>query len=100
MLTTMLVLSCSLGPQGPSPADVRFAPPVRLKAADGWVRVESPGYAAPCWHDVDGDGDKDLVVGQFMGGKMRVHANDGDGKLAAGEWLQAEGAIAEVPGVW
>jgi len=100
MLTTMLVLSCSLGPQGPSSTDVRFAAPVRLKAEDGWVRVESPGYAAPCWHDVDGDGDKDLIVGQFAGGKMRVHANDGDGALAAGEWLEAEGAVAEVPGVW
>ena len=50
--------------------------------------------------DVDGDGKKDLLVGQFSGGKIRVYKNLGDGKLAAGEWLKTGGAVAEVPGVW
>jgi hypothetical protein len=77
-----------------------FERPVRLKAAGALVRVESPGYAAPCWADVDGDGKKDLLVGQFNKGKIRVFKNLGDGKLAAGAWLQAEGHDAEVPGVW
>jgi hypothetical protein len=77
-----------------------FEGPVRLKGGAAAVRVESPGYAAPCWADVDGDGKKDLVVGQFSKGKMRVFKNLGDGKFAAGEWLQAEGKVAEVPGVW
>ena len=77
-----------------------FESPVRLKGAGEPVRVESPGYAAPCWGDVDGDGKKDLLVGQFAQGKIRVFKNLGDGKLAAGEWLKAEGDVAEVPGVW
>jgi hypothetical protein len=77
-----------------------FQPPVRLEAGGVPVRVESPGWAAPCWADIDGDGKKDLLVGQFHGGKIRVYRNLGDGKLAAGEWLKAEGAVAEVPGVW
>ena len=77
-----------------------FQPPVRLKADGMPVRVESPGYAAPCWADIDGDGKKDLLVGQFNGGKIHFHKNLGDGKLAAGEWLKAEGVVAEVPGVW
>jgi hypothetical protein len=77
-----------------------FEPPVRLRAGDEPVRVESPGYAAPCWADIDRDGQKDLLVGQFSGGKIRVFKGLGEGKLAAGEWLQAEGAVAEVPGVW
>jgi hypothetical protein len=77
-----------------------FQPPVRLKADGAAVRVEAPGYAAPCWADVDGDGKKDLLVGQFNGGKIRVFKNLGDGKFAAGAWLQAEGKPAEVPGVW
>src|SRR5262245_55200220 len=77
-----------------------FKSPVRLKADGVPVRVESPGYAAPCWADIDGDGKKDLLVGQFRGGKIRVYKNLGDGKLAAGDWLKAEGAVAEVPGVW
>lgn len=33
-----------------------FEPPVRLKAGDAAIRVESPGYAAPCWADLNGDG--------------------------------------------
>ncbi len=77
-----------------------FEPPVRLKGGDAVVRVESPGYAAPCWSDVDGDGLKDLLVGQFNQGKIRVFKNLGEGKLAAGKWLKAEGATAQVPGVW
>jgi hypothetical protein len=77
-----------------------FQPPVRLKADGAPVRVESPGYAAPCWADIDGDGKKDLLVGQFHGGKIRFYKNLGDGKLGAGDWLKADGATAEIPGVW
>jgi hypothetical protein len=77
-----------------------FERPVRLKAGEHFVRVESPGYAAPCWADIDGDGKKDLLVGQFNQGKIRVYKNLGEGKLAEGVWLQAEGQVAEVPGVW
>ena len=77
-----------------------FESPVLMKASGAAVRVESPGYAAPCWADIDGDGKKDLLVGQFNGGKIRVFKNLGGGNLAAGDWLKAEGGVAEVPGVW
>ena len=77
-----------------------FEPPVRLKAGDAHVRVESPGYAAPCWADLDGDDNKDLLVGQFRQGKVRVFKGLGGARLARGEWLQADGKPAEVPGVW
>jgi hypothetical protein len=77
-----------------------FDRPVRLKADGVAVRVERPGFAAPCWADMDGDGKKDLLVGQFAEGKIRVFKNLGEGKLAAGVWLQAEGQAAIVPCVW
>ena len=77
-----------------------FQPPVLLKVDGQAVRVESPGFAAPCWADIDGDGKKDLLVGQFNGGKIKVYKNLRDGKLAAGAWLQAGGKVAEVPDVW
>ena len=47
-----------------------FEPPARLEADGVSVRVESPGYAAPCWADIDGDGKKDLLVGQKGGGRF------------------------------
>jgi hypothetical protein len=77
-----------------------FETPVRMTSDGVAVRVESPGYAAPCWADIDGDDKKDLLVGQFNDGKIRVFKNLGAEKLAAGDWLQAEGKVAEVPGVW
>ena len=83
-----------------SAAEFQFESPIRLKGGDSFVRVESPGWAAPCLADIDGDGKKDLLVGQFNKGKIRVFKGQGGGRFAAGEWLTAEGKVAEVPGVW
>jgi hypothetical protein len=77
-----------------------FEPPTRLTAGGVPVRVERPGYAAPCWADIDGDGKKDLLAGQFGGGMIRFYKNLGEGNLATGQWLMADGVPAEVPGVW
>ena len=78
-----------------------FERPVRLKAGGVAIRAEEPGFAAPCWADIDGDGRKDLLVGQFPWGKIQVFKNlGGDGKFARGVWLHADGWVAEVPGVW
>ena len=77
-----------------------FERPFRLEGGDEPVRVESPGYAAPCWADVDADGKKDLLVGQFHQGKIKVYKNLGNGKLAAGSWLEAAGKVTQIPGVW
>jgi len=77
-----------------------FEPPVRLMADGQAIRVESPGYACPCWADLTGKGAPDLLVGQFRGGKIRVYKHQGGMKFAAGEWLKAGGTEAEVPGVW
>ena len=96
LMVSALVLYCGSAWCGAA----EFEKPVRLKGGGLAVRVESPGYAFPCWTDVDGDGNKDLVVGQFNKGKMRVFKNLGKGKLAEGVWLKAEGKVAEVPGVW
>jgi hypothetical protein len=77
-----------------------FEAPVRLKAGETAIRVESPGYAAPCWADIDGDGKKELLVGQFHQGKIKVCKHLGELKFASEEWLKADGKVAEVPGVW
>jgi hypothetical protein len=77
-----------------------FEPPVRLMSGNAAIRVEGPGYAAPCWADLHGDGKMHLLVGQFNQGKIRVFKHLGEEKFAPGNWLQAEGKVAEVPGVW
>jgi len=102
LLCSVLAASAPQAPRSVAPpcAAPQFAAPVRLRAGDRFVQVDEPGYAAPCWHDVDGDGAKDLVVGQFADGKIKVYRNLGGGKLAAGTWLEAGGKVAEVPGVW
>jgi hypothetical protein len=81
-------------------AEPQFHPPVRLTAGGAPIRVEAPGYAAPCLADVDRDGKMDLLVGQFRQGKIQVFKGLGGGKFAKGTWLQAGGQVAEVPGVW
>jgi hypothetical protein len=93
LLSALLVGNCTAICCG---AD--FYPPIRLKVGDAAIRVESPGYAAPCWADIHGR--KHLLVGQFNGGKIRVFEHLGAEKFAPGNWLQAEGSVAEVPGVW
>lgn len=79
---------------------ITFTEPVRLTAGGAIIRTEAPGYAAPALHDLDGDGILDLAVGQFAGGKIKVYPGTADGGFAAGEWLEAGGEVAEVPGVW
>jgi hypothetical protein len=79
---------------------VSFSTPTRLKDGDAFIRIEKPGYASPCWADVTGDGKKDLLVGQFAGGKIKIYPGDGKGGIGTGRWLEIDGKVAEVPGVW
>ncbi len=85
-------------------ADAKFEAPQKLTAGGKVVEVEQPGYAFPSLADMDGDGVPDLLVGQFNKGKIGVYkgTRSKEGKLSFGErtWLQAEGADAEIPGVW
>jgi hypothetical protein len=94
LLSALLLGSPAVG------SEPEFEPPVRLKAGAVPIRVEAPGYAAPCLADVDGDGKLDLLVGQYKDGKIQVFKGLGGGKFATGTWLQTEGKAAEVPGIW
>ena len=117
MRTTSLLLPASLGSAlsaqqaesaGGSPGPgvavgksvVSFEAPVRLRADGELIHTESPGCATPAWFDIDGDGHRDLIVGQFADGRMKVYKGRGGMNLAKGEWLMADGEIAQVPGIW
>lgn len=98
-MKSIVVATCALcGVVAAGAAD--FEKPVRLKGGSEYMRVESPGWAAPCLADVDRDGKADLLVGQFNDGKIRVYKGLGDMKFGPGEWLKAAGEVAKVPGVW
>lgn len=49
---------------------------VRLKA-NGEIIDVNIGHLVPCVTDWNHDGKKDLVVGQFSGGKIRLYLNHG-----------------------
>jgi hypothetical protein len=77
-----------------------FDAPTRLSAADG-VIDSGPfwGHSGPWVEDVDGDGRRDLVVGDFSG-LFRLYRNEGtnrEPRYAAAVNLQAGGADAKVP---
>jgi hypothetical protein len=53
-----------------------LAPPVKILAGGKPINVDI-GHAAPFYADIDGRGVKDLLVGQFQGGKLRIYRNVG-----------------------
>jgi len=51
-------------------------PGVKLQADGNDIDVKI-GHLVPCALDWNGDGKKDLIVGQFSGGKIRLYLNRG-----------------------
>ena len=77
----------------------RLAEPVKILAGGEPIAV-AIGHAAPWVMDFDKDGRKDLVVGQFSGGKARIYLNVGTDAKPVFEdftFLQAGGEVASVP---
>ena len=102
LLNTMTAAACLLA--APALSAVEFETPTIIKGGEEVIATDSPGYAAPCLADIDGDGIRDMLVGQFSGGKIGfykgIKSEDGSLKFAKREWLKAGGEVAEVPGVW
>ena len=77
-----------------------FHPPARLQAAGGDIDSGPDwGHSGPWVADVDGDGLRDLVVGDFSG-LFRFYRNEGTNKeprYAKAVNLKAGGVEAKVP---
>jgi hypothetical protein len=84
-----------------------LAAPILLQVGNKPLDVTG-GHAAPCVVDVDGDGKRDLLVGQFLGddGKtifrpgVRFYRNTGSNKAPKFErfvYLKTAGSRAWVP---
>jgi hypothetical protein len=50
---------------------------VQVQAGGVALAVDSPGYAIPTVGDWNGDGKKDLIVGQYANGNIWVYLNQG-----------------------
>lgn len=69
-----------------------FAAPYNLECAG--VTIDVDYYGAPCVVDWDGDGLKDLIMGQFYYGNIRFYQNEGtnaDPVFNSYSLLQADG---------
>ncbi len=79
-----------------------LAAPVRLQAAGLPIdigRISSIAHAGPCLGDIDGDGDRDLLVGDFPG-FFWLFENKGttaEPAYAAGRKLKTGATDAKVP---
>ncbi len=58
----------------------KLAKPVALEAGGQAINIGGVGHSAPCVHDIDGDGNLDLLVGTFSGGELRIYRNQGTNK--------------------
>ncbi len=57
-------------------------------------------HANPCVVDWNGDGVKDLLLGEFTGGRIRFYSNDGGNSephFTTYTYLQADGAMIQLP---
>ena len=76
----------------------QFEAPFRIEAGGKPIDVEV-GHAAPYVVDFDGDGVRDLLVGQFGQGRLRIYKNVGTDRAPRFdkfEWFEAGGEIASV----
>lgn len=75
-----------------------FQPPVVLTSGGVPIDVEV-GHSAPFVADWDGDGKKDLLVGQYGQGRMRIYRNVGSHERPAFDgftWFSAGGDVARI----
>jgi hypothetical protein len=89
-------------PAGDKPAQdlaPDLSPPVRIEAAGKPIDTDV-GHAAPFVGDFDGDGKRDLLVGQFGQGLLWIYRNEGSNdepKLAAGQKFKDGAETGRVP---
>jgi len=64
------------------------------------IDITEVGHAAPFFADLDGDGKRDLLVGQFGGGKLRIYKNQGtdrEPRFAKYDYMKAGADLGTVP---
>ncbi len=78
--------------------ELRFSGPSPVY--DGGTPIDVGNYGAPVIADWNGDGNKDLICGQFTNGKIRYYENIGTDTAPVFngfEFLKADGVEIELP---
>ena len=100
MSATLLILTTVLfAPLLQEGEESVFEEPKIIQAGDKPIDVDI-GHAAPFMVDLDGDGLKDLLVGQFGEGKLRIYRNVGtkeSPKFDSFTWFQDGTKEGRVP---
>jgi hypothetical protein len=76
-----------------------FEAPTRIQAGGEYIDTDV-GHAAPYLYDWNGDGVRDLLVGQFGEGKLRIYINGGsndDPAYQTVEWFKTGDVFGTVP---
>ena len=80
-LVLTALIGCKKSEPAPEPDKVAVAGPkfqqgVKLQAAGKPIDIKT-GHLVPCVSDWNSDGKKDLIVGQFSKGAIRLYLNQG-----------------------
>jgi len=90
----LLLLAFAASAQTPA-----FDAPVAIEANGTPINVGTGGNASPFMVDWNGDGSQDLLLGQYMYGKVRFYPNIGsnfDPVFGDFEYLKADGSDISV----
>jgi len=93
----VLVFACALVTLAFAQAP-RFQGPYPVLSGGNPIDVSY--YAAPVMYDWDGDGNKDLICGEYDGGYIRYYQNvgaDSNPELNGYEYLSASGSQITLP---
>lgn len=74
--------------------------PFKVQSGDRAIDVtDGKGIAAPFFADFDGDGRRDLLLGQFQPAKIRIYKNHGTDtapKFEGFQWLKGDREIITI----